>query len=214
LGISLICRFLGNACIELIGERDHIIVDPVFLSPPKRGIERIFITHEHSDHIDIDKIDEICREYTREPEGLAIYGPKIVRDNLFIELFEVEPQTKVNLKDGLVLVFENECWKSEECVAYLIEIEGKKILHTADSAKFSNQLRAINSEIDCCFIACFERNYNDYLEFLRLISPKLAIPYHFTRDGAESAKKLVNFLKENNINSRFLPIGGEIEINL
>ncbi|MCK4282127.1 MAG: MBL fold metallo-hydrolase, partial [Candidatus Lokiarchaeota archaeon] len=74
----LICRLLGNACIELIGEKDHIIIDPVFLSLPREGIGRVFITHEHSDHINIDKLDEICEKYTENLEWLAIYGPKIV----------------------------------------------------------------------------------------------------------------------------------------
>lgn len=208
----LICRFLGNACIELIGEKDHIIIDPAFLSPPKEEIGRVFITHEHSDHINADKLDEICLKYTENPEWLAIYGPKIVRNNFQFDILEVEPKTIVNLNDGVVEVFENECWKSEECVAYLIEIGGKRILHTADSAKFSNQLRAIKIEIDCCFIACFENNFNDYLEFLKIISPKLVIPYHFTGEKEENAKKLVDFLKVNNLNSKFLDIGGEFRI--
>jgi len=47
----VVCRFLGNACIELISTQDHIIIDPVFLSPPEKGIEEIFVTHHHSDHI-------------------------------------------------------------------------------------------------------------------------------------------------------------------
>ncbi len=208
----LICRFLGNACIELIGEKDHIVIDPVFLSPPREGIGRVFITHEHSDHINIDKFNEICEKYTEKPEWLAIYGPKIVCDNFHFNILEVEPKTKVNLKDGIVEVFENECWKSEECVAYLIEIGGKRILHTADSAKFSNQLRGIKTEIDCCFVACFESNFKDYLEFLKIISPKLVIPYHFTGEKDESAKKLVDFLRGYNINSKFLSIGEEFEI--
>jgi len=208
----LICRFLGNACIELIGEKDHIIIDPVFLSPPREGIGRVFITHEHSDHINIDKLDEICEKYTENPKWLAIYGPKIVHNNFKFDILEVEPNTKVILNDGIVEIFENECWKSEDCVAYLIEIGGKKILHTADSAKFSNQLRAIKTEIDCCFIACFENSFNDYLEYLKIISPKLVIPYHFTGEKEENAKKLVDFLKVNNLNSKFLNIGGEFRI--
>ncbi len=208
----LICRFLGNACIELIGEKDHIIIDPVFLSPPREGIGRVFITHEHSDHINIDKLDEICEKYTENPKWLAIYGPKIVHNNFKFDILEVESNTKVNLNDGIVEVFENECWKSKGCVAFLIEIGGKRILHTADSAKFSNQLRAIKTEIDCCFIACFESNFNDYLEFLKIISPKLVIPYHFTGEKEENAKKLVDFLKVNNLNSKFLDMGGEFRI--
>ena len=207
----LICRFLGNACIELIGEKDHIIIDPVFLSRPREGIGTVFITHEHSDHINIDKFNEICEKYTDNPEWLAIYGPKIVCDNFQFNILEIEPKTKVKLNDGIVEVFENECWKSEGCVAYLIEIGGKRILHTADSAKFSDQLRAIKAEIDCCFVACFESNFNDYLDFIKKITPKLIIPYHFTNEKVDSARKLVEFFKENGINTQFLKIGDQFE---
>ncbi len=204
----IICRFLGNACIEIISETDHIIIDPVFLTAPKHGIDKVFITHHHSDHITLDKLLEL----QKKNETLQIYGPKCVQDEFDFALTIVKPGSNVPLKDGTVSVDKNNCWTDKGCVAYLINTGGKKLIHTADSTNFSDQLRNINDEIDICFVACFERNFDDYKNFLKIISPKITIPYHFSNEKENEAKKLTNFLIKNNIHSQFIAIGKEIEL--
>lgn len=201
------CHFLGNACIEILSETDHLLIDPVFLVPPQKGIEKILITHHHSDHIDLDKLAEIYQIYSKEGKKPEIYAPKCVQEEFDIEFTLVESGSKIDLNDGVVKVFENNCWKAEGCVAFLITIGGKKILHTADAASYSEQLRAIKDTIDICFVACFESNFNDYLKFLKIIKPKLAIPFHYTAEKEDDAKILVNFLEKNNVDSRLLAIG-------
>lgn len=208
----VVCRFLGNACVELISERDHIIIDPVFLSNPKKGIKSIFLTHHHPDHTNIEKINEIKKEFSREAKELEIYGPECIHEEFKLDFTLILPGSRVDLNNGYVEVFENNCWKAEGCVAYLVEIESKKILHTADSADYSGQLNAIKDEINYCFVACFEDNFYDYLGFLKNLKPKIAIPYHFTAEKEENAKKLAEFLKENMINSKFLAIGEKFEL--
>ena len=204
-------RFLGNACIEIICKQDHAIIDPVFLTVPKKGIEKIFITHHHPDHLTQEKLSEILNNYWKEDNEPEIYGPLCVYEELSIDFTLIQPNSRVDLNDGFVEVFENKCWKAEGCVAYLITIENKKVLHTADSAEFSEELKSIKDKIDLCFVACFESNFNDYLELLSTITPKLTIPYHFNKEKEEDAKKLNKFLSENNITSRFLSIGQEFK---
>jgi len=205
-------RFLGNSCVELIGTHDHIIIDPTFLIEPRSGIERIFLTHHHSDHVDPEKLQEIQTNFSIEGKELEIYGPLCVHEEIIIDFILIEPTLKIDLTNGYVEVFENDCWKASGCVAYLITMDNKNVLHTADSADFSNQLNDLKGEIDACFVACFESNFNDYLNFLRATSVKLTIPYHFNYEKEDEAKKLVNFLAENGINSRFLSIGSEYEL--
>ncbi|MFX1495783.1 MAG: MBL fold metallo-hydrolase [Promethearchaeota archaeon] len=208
----LICRFLGNACIELIGEKDHIIIDPVFLTPPRKGIERTFITHHHQDHITENKLNEIKENYSFKDKELEIYGPECLFEEFDIEFTLIIPGTKIGLNNGEIEVLENSCWKAEGCIAYLISIDNKKILHTADSATYSNQLFTLKNNIDLCFVACFVENFDDYLKFTAKVTPKQVIPYHFTSEKKENAMKLDQYLKENGINSHFLNIGEEIEV--
>jgi len=203
----LTCYFLGNACIEIISDTDHIIIDPIFLVPPQKGIEKILITHHHADHINLDKLAEIDQKHSIKGRKSEIYAPKCVQEEFNIGFNLVEPGSKIVLNDGIVKVYENNCWKAEGCVAFLITIGGKNILHTADAASYSEQLRAIKDTIDICFVACFESNFEDYLEFLKIIKPKLAIPFHYTAEKEDDAKKLMNFLEKNNVDSRLLAIG-------
>lgn len=146
-------RFLGNACIEIIGNQDHIIIDPVFLSVPKIGIERIFLTHHHSDHVNREKLAEIQDNFSIEGNQPEIYGPSCVYEELTIDFILIGQDSKITLNNGAVKVFENECWNAPGCVAYLIEIDNKRVLHTADSANFSKQLKAFKDKIDLCFVA-------------------------------------------------------------
>ena len=208
----VVIRFLGNACLEIISKQDHIIIDPVFLSHPKKGIEKTFITHHHPDHISREILLEIKQDYVLPGKELEIYGPVCVYEELNIDLTLIQSTSNINLNNGLVRVLDNKCWKAEGCVAYLIEIDNKTILHTADSSGFSNELKSFKNEIDLCFIACFENNFNDYLKFLKKSTPKLVIPYHFTQGKEAEAKKLTKFLRKNDMNSTFLSIGEEFEL--
>jgi len=175
--------------------------------PPQKGIEKILITHHHADHINLDKLAEIDQKHSIKGRKSEIYAPKCVQEEFNIGFNLVEPGSKIVLNDGIVKVYENNCWKAEGCVAFLITIGGKNILHTADAASYSEQLRAIKDTIDICFVACFESNFEDYLEFLKIIKPKLAIPFHYTAEKEDDAKKLMNFLEKNNVDSRLLAIG-------
>ena len=88
----VVIRFLGNACIEIISKQDHIIIDPVFLSPPKKGIEKTFITHHHPDHITREKLLEIKQEYVLAGKEPVIYGPSCVFEelNIYIDDLTIE----------------------------------------------------------------------------------------------------------------------------
>ena len=73
-------RFLGNACTEIIGEQDHIIIDPVFLLTPTIGIDYIFLTHHHPDHVNANIISEIQEKYVKNGIEVAIYGPESIHE--------------------------------------------------------------------------------------------------------------------------------------
>jgi L-ascorbate metabolism protein UlaG (beta-lactamase superfamily) len=207
------CRFLGRACIEIISENDHIIIDPNYVKPPRKGINKILLTHEHDDHLSQEDIQKIYKEYIREDQDCMIYGPLSVKDKIGItEPIIVEDGTIIDLNEGDIRVFSMDCWGADSCVAYLIAIEDKYILHTADSANYSERLKKITEPVDCSFVACFEDYYEDYLDFIQRINPRLTIPYHFDPEKEEMGKNLADYLDKQGINVRFLHSGEEIEI--
>ncbi len=78
-------------------------------------------------------ISYLSKHYSKEDVELEIYGPECIDEHLSIDFTLILPGSRINLNNGFVEVFKNDCWKAEGCVAYLITIENKKILHTADS---------------------------------------------------------------------------------
>ncbi len=205
-------RFLGRCCLEIKTLQDHFVIDPHYFEHPMEGIEAIFITHGHDDHFDLEKIKEIKDKYRNKEEDLTIYGSKnleIEGDDLEIE--EIKEEKQIELDNTVITPYRVKCYKAEDCYAYLITFGDINVLHTADSAEFSEKLRKIKQKIDYCFVACFEDNLDDYLDFLKEVHPKVVFPYHFSPGEEESAKKLVEFLNENTIEASFLEIGAEFE---
>lgn len=209
----IICRYLGRSCVEIISKNDHLIIDPNYVEPPRKGINKVLLTHEHDDHLDPEKIQKIYENLIRKDHEFKIFGPKSTKGKIYFEKLNiVDDGDIIDLSDGDIEVFSIDCWGSDSCVAYLIIINGKRILHTADSANYSDRLKAIERKIDCCFVACFEDYYKDYLNFIKKVKPKLTIPYHFGPDKKEMGKKLAEYLEINDINVKFLNPGEEIEL--
>jgi len=207
----VVCRYLGRACVEIIADKDHLIIDPNYVESPKKGIDTLLLTHEHDDHLSPKKIRKLYEKYIDKDKDPKIFGPISINEKVNInEIFIVKDESEIELKNGKIEVFRIECWKSDACVAYLISIDGKQILHTADSANYSERLRTIEKGVDCCFVATFEDYYQDYLDFIKIIKPKLTIPYHFGPDKKQMGKKTAQFLKENNVNVKYLDPGEEV----
>jgi L-ascorbate metabolism protein UlaG (beta-lactamase superfamily) len=203
------CRFLGRSCIEIITLKDHIIIDPNYFIPPRKGIEMIFITHEHEDHTNIKKIEEIERKFGSE--NLEIVGPKIVGKKINRKIKEVKQGKIIKLKDLKVKTFALNCYKAKQCLAYLIYKGDIQLLHTADAADYSEALKDIKDSINYLFIACFEDYFENYYEFIKEIAPQVVFPYHFDPGEEESAKKLSQYLNERGIDSHFIDIGTDFE---
>jgi L-ascorbate metabolism protein UlaG (beta-lactamase superfamily) len=205
------CRYLGRACIEIITKNDHLIFDPNYVKSPQKGISHIFLTHEHDDHLSPEKIEVIYENLIKNENTIKVYGPISIKNKIpFVNPIIVKDGSLIEINDGIIEVFSIDCWKSEACVAYLITVDKKRILHTADSANYSDRLRKLEKGIDCCFIATFEDFYQNYLQFIKIIMPKLTIPYHFGPDKKDMGKNTAQFLKKNNVKVKYLDPGEEL----
>lgn len=204
-------RYLGNACVEIISDKGHIIIDPNYIEEPKEGIESIFLTSDHEDHFNQNKIETIVKEYSVnvQQKDFHIFGPNTITKKLSMVPEIVENGSKIKIKDILVNVFENSSLKMKECLAFLINVEDKAILHTSDSVYFSEQLKNIKKPIDYCFVSCEKKFHKQYINFLKEIQPEIVIPYLFQPDKREMAEKLLEHLEYHNIESRIFTSGSE-----
>ncbi|MBD3214562.1 MAG: hypothetical protein GF311_18270 [Candidatus Lokiarchaeota archaeon] len=209
----VVVRYLGRACVEIISDNDHIVIDPNFVELPRKGVNKILLSHEHDDHLSNEDILKIYEKYARENKQLKIFGPKSTKEKVaFEKLYVVKAGTVIDLKDGKIDVYSIDCWGADSCLAYLVNIDGKRILHTADSANYSDRLRNIEKAVDCCFVACFEDYYDNYLHFVKTILPKLAVPYHFGPDEMQMGENLVEYFKKNYLKVELYNPGEEISI--
>ena len=184
-------RWLGNSCVEIVADK-HIIIDPNYILRPEGRFDLVLITHEHSDHIDPEKLKEL--EYEK------LVAPKATLKEYGLEGIEAKPGMDV---DG-IKILESWCWKAKESVSYYYE----GILHTGDSSKFPD---VQNPKI--VFTACFPDFYDDYVSEMKRIKPELVIPIHY---DPEKKKKNAEGLKERleieGINCKIIEIGEWLEI--
>ncbi|MFO8018335.1 MAG: hypothetical protein R6U96_06840 [Promethearchaeia archaeon] len=226
-------RSLGNACLELIDKDDHLIFNPNYIISPEKGINHLFLTDIDPNHLNLEKINEIKKKFSRRIElneeaededeeaeeeedemelDLIIYGPETVKKETELEI-EVLKRNKeiIKLKDFQVEAHQVECFNTEACISYIIRRGDITILFSGNTSKFSKNLRQLNEKIDYCFIPSIEEFFDHYLDFIKEVSPRVIFPHHFKTGEEEKAKNLVKIIREEGFEAQFLEIGDEFE---
>ncbi len=183
-------RWLGNSCVEIIGEK-HVLIDPNYLAEPEKEVELVLVTHEHGDHFDPEKFERLGVK--------RVVAPKATLEEYGLDGIEAKPGMEI---DG-VKIFESWCWKAKGSCSYFY----KGILHAGDSARFPEV-----EEVKLVFTACFPDFYKDYLNEFKRMKPELIVPFHYSEEKVDNAKGLKKLLDENGLNCKILEVGGEIEI--
>jgi L-ascorbate metabolism protein UlaG (beta-lactamase superfamily) len=184
-------RWLGNACLEVFGDRQFLI-DPNFLLEPEKTPELILLTHEHDDHYSPEKCAKILPEVT-------LYATKTTLNKFGLDGVAVKAGDKI----GAIRVLESDCWGSEESVSYFY----KGLLHTGDSAEFPKV-----DDTRLVFTACFPDYYDDYVRAFKRLKPNLVIPFHYdVQRDLDEAMGLKRRCDEEGINCRLMRVGESIE---
>jgi L-ascorbate metabolism protein UlaG (beta-lactamase superfamily) len=188
-------KWLGNACIEIKGEK-NILIDPNYLKEPEIDPDLILVTHEHSDHIDPAKLDKFS--------DYKLYAPQTVFDEYDLDGVKIEDGSKI---DNDIKVIGCDCYGTEEAVCYFFN----GIYHTADASSYPDPGEAVA----LLFTACFSNLYDEYLESIEKIRPGLTVPYHIdpnNDEDLEEAEGLKDKLLENDIKAVVMSLGEEIPI--
>ncbi len=186
-------KWLGNACLEIIGDR-HIVIDPNYEIEPKGKADIVLVTHEHDDHFS-------AQDYEECGSTADLFAPKTTLDKIGMDGGIVQPGDEV---DG-IKVLESWCWGSEESVSYFY----RGLLHAGDSARFPD----VEQGVKAAFSACFPDYYNEYLSSFKRIDPEIVVPFHYDpSEDQEDADNLVKWLHEESIPCKLLQLGDEIKV--
>lgn len=184
-------KWLGNSCVEIFADK-HILIDPNFVIEPEPNIDYVLITHEHSDHIDVEKL-----------KGLDY--KKLIAPEYTLKFYDLEGiKAKVGEEFEGIKILPSWCWKSEESVSYFYN----GILHTGDSAKFPDI-----EGVKVVFTACFPDFYDDYVSEMKRLKPDLVVPIHYDPERKlKNAEGLKDRLEKEGINCRIVDVGEVIEV--
>lgn len=185
-------RWLGNAAVEVFGEK-HILIDPNFTVEPEKEADIVLLTHEHDDHFEGEN-------YRSSGEDAELYAPETSLKKFDVDGKAVEPGDTI----GDIKVLDCDCYGSDESVSYFF----KGLLHSGDSAYFPD-----TEGVKLIFTACFPDYYEDYISAFKRLEPDLVVPFHYDpKEGREDAKGLKRKMDEEGIPNKLLSPGEAIEI--
>jgi L-ascorbate metabolism protein UlaG (beta-lactamase superfamily) len=173
-----------------------IYIDPYEIKPGEKG-DIILITHEHFDHcsqrdlafVSHDKTVIIAPHICKGSIGGFRYGevvfvsPGDEVERLGIRVKAV-PAYNVNKFRSPGVVFHP---KEDGRVGYIVELKGVKVYHAGDT-DFIDEMRGLGPDIALLPVSgTYVMTYEEAVEAVKAINPKLAIPMHY---GAIVASRL------------------------
>jgi len=185
-------RWLGNAALEVFGDR-HILIDPNFTVEPSKKPDLVLLTHEHDDHFSPD-------DYHKFGKQADLYAPALSLEKFDLEGTAVTPGEKIKDID----ILDCDCYGSDESVSYFY----KGLLHAGDSAYFPD-----TEGVKAIFTACFPDYYDDYVKAFQRLEPEIVVPFHYDKEeNMDDAKGLKKRLDEEDIPNEILEPGDHIGI--
>lgn len=194
---SLLYQGHGSVRIEA-ADGTVIYVDPYIGEGYDKPADIILITHEHRDHNNIDLIQNKDKAVILRSKDMLIDGKYQIKkiDNIQIEAVPAY----------------NKNHKKEECVGYILTIDGKTIYLSGDTSTTDAMPGFKERKLDYAFL-CMDGKYNmgpeEATECAKMIGAKHSVPYHMAPGklfDEETAKKL----KVDSL--LIVPAGSKIEL--
>lgn len=184
-------QYLGHSGVWLSDGETKMVIDPFLSGNAKAGArpedlqaDWILVTHAHGDHYG-------------DAVAIAKKGGKVVSNFEIVNRAIKEGAEVVGMNTGGTLKFKGgwlkwfPAWHSSSFpdgsyggnpMGVLIELGGKRIYHTGDTALFSDLSLLARHSIDLAFVCIgdhFTMGPDDALEALQLMRAKQVVPIHY-----------------------------------
>lgn len=191
--------FQGNGSLRLTTNENIVIyVDPYKGKGYDVPADIILVTHQHSDHNQIQKV--------KKKSNCLIYQN-------FDAMKNGEYLTKEYKKIRITgFPAYNSNHKKEECVGFIVEADNKKFYFSGDTSKIPEMSNLKKLKIDYAFLpvdGIFNMGINEALECNKIISPRYCTPIHMSAIGLYSKIKAKKFNPDNKL---ILELNKEIDL--
>lgn len=186
--------YIGHAAVKLVSKDGVVIyIDPAYQLTDDAYTDEadiVLVTHGHDDHIPCDKLvkKSDCQVITwREALHDGVYETYTIGDNITIEA----------VKSG-----GNGNHKMEECVGYVVTIDGVKVYHAGDTSKNDWMSEFAAMEIDYAMFpidGIYNMGPSEATKAAALVGAKNNIPIHEYDDVMSGKKKSDKFNPEGKL---------------
>lgn len=161
-------HYLGHSSFRLTAKNGTVIyIDPFAGNGYGPGADVILVTHQHGDHNAINLVtqNKDCVLITNDD---ALKGGK--HNSFSVKGIQVEAVEAGNKNHS-----------SQECVGYVIDIDGVKLYHPGDTSKTAQMEALKQKNIDYALLPCdgaYNMDANEAAECAKIIGAKHNIPIH------------------------------------
>ncbi len=226
--------FHGHSCVQLTSKGHSLIMDPFISGSPhaKTNVgdiqaEYVLLTHGHEDHIlDAEQIARQNNAPIVSVVELATYmgwkglktEPMNIGGQINLPFFKVK-MIKAFHSSSNIVEDEKKIIYLGNPAGYIIEMEGKTILHAGDTSLYTDmKLIGQQHSIDLAFLPIGDRftmGIDDAVQAAEWINPKIVVPIHYNTFPfiVQDVGEFVNKLRAKGIKGLPLNIGETFSIN-
>lgn len=191
--------YQGHGSLRLTSNNGTVVyIDPYIGDGYDKPADLILVTHQHHDHNQIDL-------------PAHAHGCEIIQN---MDALQGGEYRKFTVKDINIEATEayNKNHRKEECVGYLVSVDGLLIYFAGDTAQTKQMETLADRQIDYAFLpidGIFTMNIKAAVECAKLIRAKHTIPIHMKPGKLFDLKKAEKFVTDG---AMVVEPGEEIEL--